>query len=339
MPTLRAIAKQTGVSVASVSRVLNNHPSVSYELREKVIAAAGRRRRVGATGRRGAANIAYVYTGEASLGLPFDSAVLEGVHEAMADSDYHIRILELRRTRRQGESFSQLFQRLGVVGAILRTTDGTRGICAEIAEQGLPAVVVGDVFQGYPLAGVCSESRAASREAVDYLISQGHKRIAVCMDLADNADHAQRLAGYLDAMRGHGLAVDDKLVMRIAASRQSGAQIIYRLAGNVDRPTAIYITDPMTAVGAIYEAQKKGLCIPDDLSIIGFDDTDLRHTVLPTMTAVCQDASGLGREAYRMLSELMTGKRTSADASPKAWLELHGSAGPAPAPAPVMPEP
>lgn len=328
MSTVRDIAKQTGVSIATVSRVLNNHPSVSDELRNRVMEAANSRRYVSAVGKRDTSNVAYVFTGDVSLGSPFDAAVLEGLYEALADSNFHLMVLDLRRTRRNGENYSQMFQRLGVRGAVLRTTHGTRATCENILDHNFPAVVIGDRLHGAEPSCVYCESRSASREAVEHLVSLGHRRIAISINIVEDSDHQERLAGYREAHQEHGLEIDDKLIMRAPGNRQGGSQLIRRIITSVDRPTAIYITDPMTAVGAMYEAQKMGLRIPEDISIIGFDDAELRHTVLPTMTAVCQDATGLGREAYRVLSELIKSKRPNESNPPAAWLEVHESTGP-----------
>ncbi len=328
MSTVRDIAKQTGVSIATVSRVLNNHPSVSDELRHRVMEAANSQRYVSSVGKRGTSNIAYVYTGHVSLGSPFDSAVLEGLYKALADSNLHLMILDLRRTRRNGEDYSQMFQRLGVRGVVLRTTHGTRSSCVNIIDQNFPAVVVGDRLPGAESSCVCCESRTASREAIEHLVSLGHRRIAISMNVVEDSDHLERLAGYRDAHHDHGIEIDDKLIMRAPGNRQGGSQLMRRIVTAVDRPTAIYITDPMAAIGALYEAQKMGLKIPDDMSIIGFDDAELRHTVLPTMTSVCQDATGLGREAYRVLAEVMRAKCPSENNAPAAWLEVHETTGP-----------
>lgn len=328
MSTVRDIAKQTGVSIATVSRVLNNHPSVSDELRSRVMEAANSKRYVSSVGKRETSNIAYVYTGDASLGSPFDSAVLEGLYEAMADSNLNLMILDVRRTRRNGEDYSQMFQRLGIRGAVLRTTHGTRATCESIIAQNFPAVVVGDLVKGAESSCVCCESRTASREAVEHLVSLGHRRIAISINVVEDSDHLERLDGYREVLRAHGIELDDKLVMRAPGNRQGGSQLIRRIVTAVDRPTAIYITDPMAAIGAMNEAQKMGLRVPDDVSILGFDDTEIRHTSLPTMTAVCQDARGLGREAFRILSGLVKAKRPLENKPPAAWLEVHESTGP-----------
>lgn len=330
MPTVRNIAKQAGVSIATVSRVLNNHPSVSQEVRQRVMAAVNARRYTATVGKRDTSTIAYVYTGESSLGSPFDSALLEGVYDGMSDSNFNLMIVDLRRSRRNSESCSQMFQRLGVRGAVLRTTLGSKTICQEIVDQGFPAVVVGERYHDVNIPYIFSESRHASREAVNHLISLGHRRVAISVNVVEDSDHKDRQDGYEDAMAEHGLEIDSRLVMRVPAHRLGGAQLIRRVVTAVDRPTAIYITDPLSAFGAMFEAHKMGLRLPDDLSIIGFDDAELRYTALPSMTAVCQNAVSLGGEAFRVLSELIAKSKPTSGHLPAAWLEIHDSAGPVP---------
>jgi len=327
-PNVREIAKRAEVSIATVSRVLNNHPSVSDAVRKRVLDAANSAHYVQTIGKRETLNVAYVFTGEAYLDSPYDAAVLEGIYEGLSDSNLNLMIVDARRTRRNSETYTQMFQRLGVRGALVRTTSGTRSVCEKIAAEGFPAVVIGDRFENLNLTCMDCESSEASREAVNHLIGLGHRRIAAVVHVIEDSDHAQRVQGYLDAMSEHGLEVDERLMMRVPASRQGGSQIIRRLATATDRPTAIYVTDPMTALGAMYEAQRLGMVIPDDLSIIGFDDADIRHMTWPAMTAVCQNATSLGRDACVALSRIMTGfDRTKIPPAPAAWFEVHGSTG------------
>ncbi|MEZ6191358.1 MAG: LacI family DNA-binding transcriptional regulator [Phycisphaerales bacterium] len=328
MANVRQIAKEAGVSIATVSRVLNNHPSVSDAVRDKVLAAANNQRYVATVGKRETLNVAYIFTGDISVGSPFDAAVMEGVYNGLGDTNLNLVILDARRARRSDETYSQMFQRLGVRGALVRTTSGSRAVCQKIAGQGFPAVVVGDRFDDPDVTSVYCESRTASREAVAHLLALGHRRIAVCINVVEDSDHTERLNGYREAMAEHGLEVDDKLILRIPAYRDGGGQLIRRLATAIDRPTAIYITDPMTAIGAMYESQKLGLRVPDDLSIVGFDDAEMRHMAWPTMTAVCQNAYELGLEACRVLTRIIDGEHAPQATAPVAWLEVHDSTGP-----------
>ena len=146
MPTIRAVADDAGVSIATVSRVLNQQAGVSDGVRERVLEAARRCGYTPARARRQTSLIALVYTGPASVGSPYDAALIEGIWEAMGDSELDFMVLSLQRDKRADETFTQYFHRKGVRGAILRTTTDTRSVCTEIAEEHFPAVVVGERF-------------------------------------------------------------------------------------------------------------------------------------------------------------------------------------------------
>jgi len=337
MSSVRVIAKRAGVSITTVSRVLNNHPQVSSGVRERVLAATNESGYSPVVGRRSANNIAFVYTGEESIGSPFDAAVLHGVSRGLAEDGYDLMILSARRARLSHETFTQMFMRKGIRGALLRTTAEARPVCEAIASEGYPVVVIADRFENSSINCVYCDSLNTSREAVAHLIGQGHKRIAIGLHIITDSDHVDRLAGYRQALSDHALPFDSNLVLRAPAERSGGTQILRRLMTMPDRPTAIFITDPMTVVGLLSEARRMGVRIPEDLAVVGFDDAELRFGVYPELTAVCQDASALGFEAFRLLKTLID-RADAPDASRpdptckalRTWLEVHESAGPAP---------
>ena len=331
MSSVRLIAREAGVSIATVSRVLNNHPRVSTAVRDRVLAAAHQHRYVSHVGKRSTANVALLYTGELSLGSSFDGQLMWGMSAGLEEFDYDLMVLDAKRSMQPGENYSQMLMRKGVRGVVLRTTQATRNVCLAIAREGCPAVVVGDRFEHDDVRFIYSDSREPSREAVDHLVGLGHRRIGVCLNTVDDSDHADRLAGYHQALKEHGLPRDRKLVFRTPANRPGGAQLIRRMAAMADRPTALYVTDPATSAGVFKEARASGLRIPEDLSVVGFDDGDTRFDVYPEMSAVCQDSAALGREALLALHEVITGGE---DRPPpvrkalRAWLEIHGSTAP-----------
>ena len=328
MSSVRVIAREAGVSIATVSRVLNNHPRVSTEVRDRVLAAANQQRYVSNVGKRSTANVALLYTGELSLGSPFDAQLMWGMSAGLEEYDYDLMVLDAKRTMQPGETYSQMLMRKGVRGVVLRTTLATRNTCLAIASEGFPAVVIGDRFEHDGVRFVYSDSRDPSREGIEHLLGLGHTRIGICLNTVDDSDHADRLGGYRQALSDHGLTVDRRLVFRTPAHRDGGAQLIRRLTSMTDRPTAIFITDPTTAAGAFKEARSVGLEIPRDLSVVGFDDGDIRFDLYPEMSAVCQDTGALGRAALAALHEVIA----SGEADPppvrkalRAWLEVHGS--------------
>lgn len=328
MASVRDIAKHAGVSIATVSRVLNNHPRVSVEARRRVVSAANRAGYLPARDLKSTTTIAYVYTGEMFLDSPFDTALLDGVASGMEEHGYDLMILNTRRSRLPHESYTQMFMRKGVRAAIIRATAPARGTCEAIVSEGFPAVVVGDRFESDKVHFVSTNTLDASREAVEHLIGLGHQRIAICMNVVEDSDHAERLAGYRQALAAHEVPFDRRLVMRIPASREGGVQLMRHLRSMPNPPTGIYITDPLTAVGALKQARRLGLRVPQDLSIVGFDDSEQRFDTYLDMTSVCQNAKAIGREAFNALYRLLDLGEPISNKILQGWLEIHESTSP-----------
>jgi LacI family transcriptional regulator len=330
MTTIRRVAQKAGVSIATVSRVVNGSSAVAPELRDRVLEAVSRCGYAPTIGRRSSASIALVYTGPFSVGSPYDAACLDGIVSAMLESDYDLKITHLRRDKSPKETYAQFFFRKGIRGAIIRSTSADRDVARTIGDEGFPAVVLGDRFDNPRLAFAYNESGTASREGVEHLISLGHHRIAFAANDTDDGDHIDRLEAYRETMAKHGIS-DPQLEFRVPAHRLDGAQLMRKMMSINTPPTAVFIADPLTACGAINEARKLGLRIPEEMSILGFDDTDSRFSVEPTMTAICQDSRELGRLAFEMLVERCEGSdREVPGELGKAWLEINHTTARAP---------
>lgn len=339
--TIRQVAEVAGVSIATVSRVINNSPAVTDEVRAKVLEAVNQCGYVPSVGRRTTSFLALVYACPFSLGSPYDAAVVEGMAQAMDTTDLDLVILNPARDRRADESYTQFFLRKGVRGVILRSTVDGRPICREIAAEQFPAIVVGDHFDHPTLSFVYSDSTRASRQAVEHLLTLGHRRIAFASNEHEDADHVDRYNAYVATLEDHGHDVDPTLVFRVPARRPDGAQLLRSLMSVPHPPTAVYVTDPPVAIGLINEARSMGMEIPDDLSVVGFDDRDARNYVYPQMTAVCQDAREVGFEAFTQLARSV---RANNGVPPEhrvlsTWLEINSSTGrPPQEPARILPD-
>jgi DNA-binding LacI/PurR family transcriptional regulator len=335
MSTIRKVARRAGVSIATVSRVVNGSTAVAPELRDRVLEAVSLCGYSPTVGRRSAASIGLVYTGPFSIGSPYDAACLDGIVSAMLESEFDLKIVHLRRDKSVDETNSQFFFRKGIRGVILRSTANDRDIARAIADEGFPAVVLGDHFAHPHLSFAYNESRSASVEALQHVISLGHRRVAIAANDTDDGDHLDRLAAYRQTLLQSGI-YDKNLEFRVPAHRLDGAQLLRKMMSLSSPPTAVFITDPLTAAGAINEAHKLGLKIPDEFSILGFDDTESRYVVDPTMTAVCQDSRESGRAAYELLLGLCNIPREKWEASEprivlgKAWFEINHTTGMAP---------
>ena len=335
MATVREIASKAGVSITTVSRVLNNHPRVDPQVKDRVLQVANRARYVASAGGRGLMNVALVYVGDLSAGLllesPYDIGLLQGMSAGMQEQGYNLMILDARREKQPSETYSQMFHRKGVRGAVLRCMSESRAICETIAEEGFPAVVVAERFDGDNVSFVDSDSRDASYDGVSRLIQLGHRRIAICLNNLADQDHADRLDSYHRAHADAGLEVDPLLTIESTASRESGRRLVRRLSSLTDPPTAVFATDPAIAIGALTEAQQMQLRVPAELSILGFDDSDARFDTFPAMAAVCQDSRRVGLEACRGVMQLINDPQHDRIAlTLPTWLEMHPSVGPAP---------
>jgi LacI family transcriptional regulator len=332
LASIREVAEKAGVSIATVSRVINNNPVVSGKVRERVLGAINQCAYVPSVGRRATSFIAMMYTGPPTLGSTYDMALIEGMGQAMGTANFDLVLLNPLRDRKPEETYTQYFLRKGVRGVILRSTVGGRVVCEEIAREDFPVVVVGDHFDHPNLDFVFADSFQTSKQAVVHLLSLGHERIAFSGNDSDDGDHADRYRAYRESIAEAGLGLQMDLVFHIPAQRADGRQLLRKLMSLPQPPTAIFVSDPWVAIGLLSEAREMGVAVPGDLSVIGFDDRDARLYVYPKMTAVCQDARELGKAAFLLLA----GRIESAspgrapDMATSTWLELNQTTGPPP---------
>ena len=331
MASIREVAKTAGVSISTVSRVINGHRSVAPQLRNQVLAAISRCDYSPAVGRRSCESIALVYAGPFTPGSLYDSACIDGMVEPMRDSSFDLLIVDLRRDKLDEESYRQFFARKGACGAIVRSTAADRVVVRKIAEDGFPTVALGDHFDDGLVPFIYASSREASVEAVEHLLSLDHRRIAFAACERDDGDHNDRFRAYCTAMDAAG-AWDPSLVFRIPPHRADGAQLLRRLMAMPNPPTGLFVADPYIAVGVINEAHHLGIKIPQELSLVGFDDTDTRSSVYPRMTAVCQDSRLLGKIAFETIVRMMREEAGTPGAvePQRAWLDINHTTSRAP---------
>lgn len=306
--SVRKIANSLGVSVATVSRALNNHPDVSPETRKRVLQAAQTTGYARSVGKRPTNVIGLVYpSGPIQAGFgDFDSLVLTGIIRGANEQNYDVTIINLERDKDDLESFTQFFLRKGVRGVVIRALEATE-LAASIAGEGFPSIVIADRSDDPNVNYIDSESLSTSREAVEHLIGLGHRRIALATHNVLDSDHIDREAGYAQALQDAGIERDPTLTIRAPASTEGGVIMLNHLLEHEDPPTAIYLTNPLSTVGALHRCLQLGIRIPKDLSVVGFDDGDVRTRTFPRFTAVCQDAQALGLEAASWLTRSLTG--------------------------------
>ena len=238
---------------------------------------------------------------------------------------------------RRDESFAAFATRKGVEGFVVRVDEDTRQVAPEIAADNVPHVVIADRFEDPRVNYVCCNSMQPSREAIEHLVHLGHRRIALCHNTIIDTDHRDRIDGYHAALAAAEIESDAELVISTNAEIGAGAAAFNRLMSLPNPPTAIFITDPAVTVGALRRALEVGVRVPDELSIVGFDDERLRKMTHPVYTSVCQNAAELGHQAGRWLCRQLRQRPGRGDEPATlrmeidAFLEINQTTAPPPA--------
>jgi LacI family transcriptional regulator len=314
-PTIRSIAELAGVSTATVSRVINGHAEVSEHTREAVMAVV---REHGYSTNRSARGLSAGRTGLVGVTLPqvhhsYFSEILAGAAESLYAHDMRTVICP---TEHQHDREVSLLERLmhGTTdGAVLILPEESSEELAALHEHGYQFVIVDPLKkldERVPTVSAAHSSGAG--EAVDHLLALGHRRIAAITGPKGWVATEERLRGYRGSLANRGLMPDPELEVPADFLIEGGLRAALALLDLPHPPTAIFaFNDPM-AIGAIRAARMRGIRVPDELSIVGFDDTLEASIVSPALTTVRQPLAEMGRMAVNLLIRLLQNERIEA---------------------------
>jgi LacI family transcriptional regulator len=306
--TVRDIARETGVSIATVSRVLNNRANVSPDTRALVDEAVRRR------GER--APVARARTAKRTRGAVFVRCpyVLTDYFGVIVSSIAETLVLHGRSVVLDAGEGSQS---VTVLDALRATTAEIGGVIlvlppepdddlVTLQRRDVPLVVV-DPRTPLPrdIASVSAAHFAGARVVTTHLVSLGHRRIAVIAGPAPWLASDARLAGHSAALADAGVLPSRELVLHGEATTEHGYVAAGHFLDLADRPTAIVAFNDKAAVGALRAAAERGLRVPDDVSVTGFDDIDVSRATVPMLTTVRQPLQEMGRVAVSFLMRIV----------------------------------
>jgi LacI family transcriptional regulator len=312
--TIREIAALAGVSIATVSRAVNGRGDVSEETRVVVQRIA---REHGYTANRSARGLSAGRTGLVGVTLPlihptYFSRIVSGVAEALYDRDMRIVLCPTQHEHDREVSLLERLMQGTTDGGILMLPEESGNELQTLANQGYRFVVVDPSER--PSANIPTVTAAHSSgadQAIQHLIALGHRRIGAIIGPRNRLATKERLRGYHATAAAAGIAPAPELVIESNFKLSGGIEAALQLLKLPTRPTAIFaFNDPM-AIGAMQAARSLGLRVPDDLSIIGFDDTIEAEFVSPGLTTVRQPLAEMGRMAVGLLLRLLDGRPLS----------------------------
>ena len=331
--TINDVARASGTSKKTVSRVLNNEPNVRDAVRDRVLAAMAELNYRPLTSARSlATNRSFM------IGLLYDnlspSYIMEvqaGVLAACEAQHYSMMVQPLVSTAADlGERVEDILTRHRPDGLILTPplTDHPQ-LLERLRRNGLPFASIAPLH-AEDCIGVMLREREAAAAMVEYLATLGHRRIAHIIGDPKHGAGVWRLAGFRDGMRRAGLKENAAYMVQGEFSFESGVAAARKLLALKRRPTAIFAADDDMATGAIWAAAEAGVAVPGEISICGFDDTNIATQVWPPLTTVHQPVREMGRRATEELLLRVQGKGEARMVEVGYEMRLRASTAPAP---------
>ncbi|WPO75504.1 LacI family DNA-binding transcriptional regulator [Streptomyces sp. KN37] len=333
--TIKDVAARAGVSKGAVSLAFNHKPGVSEATRERIFTVARELGWAPSATARSLSNRRVDIVGLALcrparlLGLePFYMDFISGIESILAERSCSLLLRLVRDLDEEIALYKEWWRGRMIAGAILVDFREDDPRVPSLQGLGLPAVAVGHPSLTGPFPAVWTDDASAVVEAVRYLAALGHRRIARVGGPADLGHSAIRARAFTAVTRELGL--DQERQIATGFDEKEGARATRTLLLAADRPTAIVYDNDIMAVAGAGVAAEMGFTVPDDLSLLAWDDSQLCRITHPTMSAMSHDVHQFGAEVARVLFDVVNGTDTDGLQVPTPSLTPRGSTAPAP---------
>ncbi len=308
--TLDEIAQRAGVSRTTASRVLNNRPNVRPEVRERVQQVI---EETGYSPNPVARSLAIQHTHILGLVLPRRSdtvftdpyfpVLIQGIAQACNDHEYTLGLFLLQTPEEERKLLPRIAHKGLLDGLIIQVGEIGDQLIARLLEKNVPLVVAGRPAQEIPVSYIDVDNVAGAYQAVSHLIRLGHTRIGTITGALNTTAALDRRTGYEQALREHGLPLEDALVAPGNFNESSGYQAMQQLLPH--RPTAIFVASDVMVFGALRALSEAGLRVPEDMALVGYDDLPPAANAAPPLTTVHQPVLRFGEQAVEILLDIL----------------------------------
>lgn len=305
--TINDIARKAGISKSTVSRVLIGKGAISEKSRALVLNAMedlnyspNAVARAMVTGKTG--NIAFIICQNhtPAVSHPFYSHILEGALEEANRRGYNLLIASENDIR---DSSSVIFQKR--VDGVILVSNVKPEIVSMFRQHNVPTVLVNNLSEESGVRCVMSDDYGGATDAMEYLISKGHKRIAYISGYPDHSSYIQRYKAYMNTLQKHGLKPDDRIIRYCGHRISEGKAAMESLLENTRDFTAVFASNDFLAVGVIKALKDAGIHIPEMIAVVGFDDLDMAAIVDPELTTVHSHKERMGICAVKSLFDII----------------------------------
>lgn len=305
--TIEQIAQLANISRSTVSRVLNNHPHVRPDVRDRVLRVISEQ---GYTPQAAARSLASRRTNVIGLLIPrsttvifndpFFAQVIQSVTEACAQFGYFL-MLSMVRTEHEQGFYDRILRSRHFDGMIMLSSDIDDPILPQVLKDRMPLTLIGSHPYFENISWVDAEQRHGARNAVAHLVALGHRRIGTVTGPLEMQAGIERRDGYKQGILEAGLPIIHDYIVTADWTQQGGYKAMQQLLALPQPPTAAFIASDTMAIGAIRAINEAGLSVPDDIAIIAFDDLPSASYANPPLTTVRQPISEMGATAVKLL--------------------------------------
>lgn len=328
MATIKEVAKEAGVSVATVSRALNRTDRVSPEVRERVVAAAE-----SLSYRPNAVARSLRSQNTRTLGLvipniknPFFTQMARTVEDAARERGYSLVFGNTDESPEREADYLNVLLEKRVDGIIVSPAWAATPQLEEMLEDGMPVVFLDRFVRGIEAPVVRADGRRAVDDLVEHLVGLGHEKLAIISGPAETVPGRERLDAFLGGAEKRNVPVDEEYVKVGNFRRESGLRAMRELLELDEPPTAVFAANNLMALGALQTLKRTGIRIPEEISFASFDDVSWFELVEPPITAIAQPVAELGAAAAGMLPKLVEGGKVESVIL-EAELVVRGSCG------------
>ncbi|XID90260.1 LacI family DNA-binding transcriptional regulator [Paenibacillaceae bacterium WGS1546] len=313
MSSIKKIAEKAGVSVSTVSRTLNNYTDVSPQTRKRILEIAKELNyfpnaiaRSLVQKKTYTIGIFFGNTMNSGFDHPFFLEVISAVREMVGNAGYDILVFTNKNKERA--TYTTLCRERSVDGVVLLLTgEGKKRdeTLIELQDSGIPCIAIDIPLEGQACAYVESDNYSGARSAMDHLLDLGHTAIAFVGGDTISSTSYNRMRGYQDALMERKIGIDPTLIHLGYFSMEKAKEAVKSLMPAHPEVTAFFAASDEMAMGVVQGLREMGLSVPDDISVIGFDDIKAAKDFNPPLTTVRQDKYGLGHEAARLLLRII----------------------------------
>jgi LacI family transcriptional regulator len=311
--TIKDIAREAKVSVATVSRTLTGKSGMSEQTRKRILEIAKNLDYYPNLRARGLVakapdvlGIVIPRTSEFAFSNPFYAEILKGIGKKARESGQYLLF-----SFQGEEGYARMFQHGLAAGIIVVANRIDDPRIQEAWNMKVPTVLIPGFPWRQPIPSVDGDSMDGGFQAVNYLAKLGHQRIALLNGPSNSKYSIQRLAGYRKALRKNHLSLRKEWIHEFDATQEGGYEGMRKFLSTSEVPTAVLVINDYSSMGAIRSAKEMGYRVPQDISIIGYGDVPLASMTEPTLTTIRVPYQRMGEEAAAMLFKLIHGKRIS----------------------------